>query len=169
MIRDPLNADHRVVQGKWARPTHFARTLPVLLVGCGRFWSLPPSRRLTSERKQTKTDQQRPAETNSASPENPCVGGSIPLPGTTPDRIKSTLSKRRRFRLGLLKFRSLPLLCPRSVAQSCTRRGTETVIVARRSAGSRTAGTVRANFRCPMMAMLRSTAGNNNSVFLALG
>ena len=60
----------------------FAPTLPVLLAGCGRFWSLPPSRRLITERKQTKTDQKRPIEATCASPENPCVGGSIPLLGT---------------------------------------------------------------------------------------
>ena len=68
-------------RGGWA--THFALTLPVLLAGCGLLWSLAPFWRLANVRKQTKTDQNRPAETPCASPENPCVGGSIPLPGTT--------------------------------------------------------------------------------------
>jgi len=74
----------------------FAPTLPVLLAGCGRFWSLPPLWRLTNDRKQTKTDQKRPAETTCASPENPCVGGSIPLPGTTKPNKTNTFTGIQR-------------------------------------------------------------------------
>ena len=66
-----------------SEPSDFVPTLPVLLAGSGRYWSFQPSRRLANATKLNKTDQKRPIETTYAGPENPCVGGSIPLPGTT--------------------------------------------------------------------------------------
>ncbi len=93
--------------GGWA--SDFARTLPVLLAGCGLFWLLLSARPLVRDGKQTKTDQNRPAETTSAGSENPCVASSILAPGTTPDQIISTLSRRRCFRLDSKVPLTLPL------------------------------------------------------------